>query len=126
MDKDSKEWDYTYIESTLGWGGMIVGPDGIGMPLPEHEALTAAIPLWVNIPEHLDSAVSIYVDVMSRPEVGVRLAAISAIGDIVRKYGRLPHEAQARRAISIAQNDTNPEVAAAAVATSSIVDKVLG
>ena len=42
---DSDKYDYTYAESALGWGGMVIGPDGIGQPIPEADALAFAIPL---------------------------------------------------------------------------------
>jgi hypothetical protein len=123
---DSDKYDYTYAESALGWGGMVIGPDGIGQPIPEADALAFAIPLWVDIPEHIEDAVSIYIGVMSRPEVAIRKAAITAIGAIVRQYRRLPQESRARQTLSEALKDSNAEVSAAAARTSDIIRDVLG
>jgi hypothetical protein len=123
---DADEYDYTYAESALGWGGMIVGPDGIGEPMPDAEALAFAIPLWVDVPEHIENAVSIYLDVMSRPEAAIRKAAITAIGAVVHRYGHLPHEALARQTVREALADSSAEVSAAAAATSEIIRNVLG
>jgi hypothetical protein len=123
---DAEEYDYTYAESVLGWGGTIIGPDGIGEPMPDAEALAFAIPLWVDVPEHIENAVSIYLDVMSRPEAAIRNAAITAIGALVYRYGRLPHEARVRQIVREALADSSAEVSAAAAATSDIIRNVLG
>ncbi len=123
---DPDEYDYTYAESALGWCGVVIGSDGIGQPIPEPDALAFAIPQWVDIPEHIEDAVSIYIDVMSRPEVAIRKAAITAIGAIVRQYGRLPLESRARLTVREALHDSSTEVSEAAAITSDIIRNVLG
>jgi hypothetical protein len=123
---DSDEFEYTQRESMLGYGGVRIGLDGVSGPIPEPEALARAIPLWVGIPEHLETAVSTYISVMSRPEVSVRKAAVAAIGAVVEKYGRLPQESRARQAVLDALEDPSPEVSAAATATACIIRDVLG
>ena len=120
---DAEEYQERYIESALGWGGMIIGPDGIGRPTPESEALTAAIPEWVGIPEHLDDAVRIYIKVLGRPEQSVRLAAVIAIGKVARRYGRLPDRTNARGAVMRALTDPSLEVRTAAAATLGLIDE---
>lgn len=105
---------------------MIIGPDGIVQPMPEAEALEFAIPQWVDVPEHIEGAVSIYIDLMSRPEVAIRKAAITAIGAIVRRYGRLPQESRARQTVREALGDSSAEVSAAAATASDIIRNVLG
>jgi hypothetical protein len=120
---DAEEYQETYMESALGWGGMIIGPDGIGRPMPEDEALIAAIPDWVGIPEHLNDAVQIYIQVLGRPEQSVRLAAVIAIGEVARRYGRLPHRTNARGAVMRALTDPSPEVRTAAAATLGLIDQ---
>lgn len=126
MENDSDaadEYDETYIESTIGWGGMVVGPDGIGRPMPEHEALIAAIPEWVGSSEHHDQTVQIYIEVLERPEDEVRLAAVAAIGEVATRYGRLPNRAAAREAVVRALNDPSPDVRTAATATLGLIDQ---
>ena len=111
------EFEYRYIPVALGWGAMIVGPDNIGRPIPEADALLNAIPLWVDFPEQLDQAVSIYLEVITRPEAPIRAATVTAIGQIARRYRRIPREDEVRRAITIALDDLDAAVSAAAVAT---------
>ena len=126
MENDSdaaEEYDETCIESTLGWGGMVIGPDGIGRPMPEHEALIAAIPEWVGISEHHDQAVQICIEVLERPEDEVRLAAVAAIGEVARRYGRLPNRTAARAAVIGALDDPSPDVRTAAAATLGLIDQ---
>jgi hypothetical protein len=94
--------------------------------MPEPKALELAIPEWVRIPEHIDDAVSIYIDVMSRPEVAIRKAAMTAIAAVVLEYGRLPQESRARECVRKALDDSSPEVVASAVTTSAIILRVLG
>jgi hypothetical protein len=94
--------------------------------MPEAEALEFAIPQWVEVPEHVEAAVSICIDLMARPEVVIRKAAITAIGAIVRRYGRLPEESRARQAVRDALGDPSAEVSAAAATTSDIIRNVLG
>jgi hypothetical protein len=120
---DAEEYEETYMESALGWGGMIIGPDGIGRPMPEDEALTVAIPEWVGIPEHLDDAVQIYIEVLGRPEQSVRLAAVTALGEVARRYGRLPDRTNARGAVMRALTDPSSEVRTAAAATLGLIDQ---
>ena len=123
---DHDKYKNTYFESATGYGGLVVGPDGFGRPLPEPEALEHAIPLWVDIPEHLTDAVSIYIDSLSRREPEIRLAAVTAIGEVVRRYRRLPHRAGAQQAVSIALKDPVAEVSRAAVRTITEIETTLG
>jgi len=118
------EYDETYVESTIGWGGIVIGPDGIGPSMPEHEALVAAIPGWVGLPEHLDTAVRIYIEVLERPEEAVRLAAVTAIGDVARRHNRLPDWENAREAVRHALDDPSPRVRAAATLTLGLIDQL--
>lgn len=123
---DSGDFTETYIESALGWCGIIVDESGASHPMPEPQALELAIPQWVRIPEHIDDAVSIYIDVMSRPEMAIRKAAMTAIGAVVLEHGRLPHESRARECVRKALDDSSPEVVASAITTSDIILRVLG
>lgn len=122
---DTEGHEVTYIGTTLGWGGIAIGSDGVGYPVPEHEALIAAIPQWVNLPEHLDDATRIYVEVLQRPEAAVRLAAVRAIGAVVRRYGRLPRPVEARVAVAHATNDTDLDVRNEAAATLSEIERLI-
>ena len=127
MDEDSdEEFEYRYIPVALGWGGVIVGADNIGRPMPEPEALLGAIPHWVDEAELLDQAVSIYLEVIRRPEADIRVATVVAIGEIVRRYKRLPREHEVRRAIGIALLDSDKTVSAAAAETRAILETHLG
>ena len=120
---DAEEYEETYMESALGWGGMIIGPDGIGRPMPEDEALTAVIPEMVGTPEQLDDDVRIFLEVLGRPEQSVRLAAVIAIGEVARRYGRLPDRTNARGAVMRVLTDPSPEVRTAAAATLGLIDQ---
>jgi hypothetical protein len=113
-------------KSVLGWGGVVIGSDGIGHPMAEAEALEHAIPKFVDAPEHMEDAVAIYIHVMSRPEVAIRKAAITAIGAIVSRYAWLPLESRARQTVKEALEDSSADVSAAARTTSDIIRDVLG
>jgi hypothetical protein len=123
--RSDDEYDEVYLESAIGYGGIEVGPDGVGHPIPESEALEHAIPLWVDIPEHIGSAMAMYVEALSRPEPKIRLAAATAIGEVVRRYHQLPHEEGARKALSIALQDSSADVASAAARTIALIGNVL-
>ena len=123
---DAEEYDETYVESTIGWGGMIIGPDGVGRPMPEADVLVMAIPGWVGLPEHLEQAVRIYVEVLDRPEAAVRLAAVTAIGEVARRYGHLPHPREAREAVGRALDDVDAGVRAAAGRAQQLINQIRG
>jgi HEAT repeat protein len=124
--EDADDYELTHLESALGWGGVQIGPDGVGHPIPEAAALASAIPVWVDIPEHHDDAVQIYVEALSRPEVPVRLAAATAVGAIARRYRRLPRADEARAALAAVLGDPDPSVRAAAEASLRTIREVLG
>jgi len=124
--RSDDEYHEVYLESAIGYGGIEFGPDGIGRPIPEPEALEYAIPLWLDIPEHIGDAIAMCVDALSRPEIKIRLAAATAIGEFVRRYHQLPHEENARKALSIALQDPSADVAAAAARTMELIGNVLG
>lgn len=119
---DPDGYEYIYIGSALASGGVILNPDGSGRSMSEAEALAAAMPQWIEIPEHLDDAVRTYVAAMSRPENFVRLAAVTAIGEVARRYGRVPRRQDARAAVLRALDDADPEVRAAGTAALALID----
>lgn len=108
------DYDVVHYDSVLGWGGIVIGPDGFGWPMDEVEALAGAIPAWVNIPEHLEDAVGICLEVVSRPEAVVRTAALAAFAAIARRYGRMPQRDAVARAVANARRDPEAAVRAAA------------
>jgi len=114
-----------YLGSVLGWRGVVVRSDGSTVAMPEHEALAAAIAQWVALPEHLDDAVAICLDVVTRPEPLVRAAAISAFGAIARRYSRLPREQSVRLAVARALHDPVGEVRQAAAAARHELEQAL-
>ena len=118
----AEEYEEIHVGSTIGWGGMIIGPDGIGRPMPEVDALLMAIPGWVGNAKHLDQAVRIYMEVLDRPEAAVRRAAVTAIGDVARRHGRLPHRQEAREAVTRALHDVIADVRAAAGTALRLID----
>ena len=126
MSTEEDEFEYGYIPVALGWGGMIVGPDNIGRPIPEADALLHAIPLWVDCREQLDQAVSIYLEVITRPEAPIRAATLKAIGEIAGRYRRIPREEDVRRAITIALDDPDAAVSAAASAARAMFEAHIG
>jgi hypothetical protein len=124
--EDSDDFTETYTESALGWCGVNVDESGASYPMPKQQSLELAIPQWVAIPEHIDDAVSVYIDVMSRAEVAIRKAAMTAIGAVVLEHGRLPQEFRARECVRKALDDSSPEVVTSAITTSDIILRVLG
>ena len=113
------------LGSALGWGGVVFRPDGSTAAMPEDEALAAAIAQWVYLPEHLDDAVAICLDVVTRPEPRVRTAAVSAFGAIARRYARVPREQAVRFAVARALQDPVDEVREAATTTTQALDQAL-
>lgn len=75
-----------------------------------------------NIPQHHDDAVRMYLEVLARPEAAVRRAAVPALGEIARRYGQLPREEEARRAVLRANDDPAREVRTAATAVLTQLD----
>ena len=43
-DDARAEYDAVHADSVLGYGGIVLGSDGLPRPMPEYEALAAAIP----------------------------------------------------------------------------------
>jgi hypothetical protein len=120
------ETEIVHLGSALCWGGVIVRSDGSTVPMPEHEVLTAAIPQWVQLAEHLDDTVDICLDVVTRPESLVRVAAVSAFGAIARRYARLPQEQAVRLAVTRALHDPVDEVREAAAVARQAIEQALG
>jgi len=118
---DSEEYEVVYLDCALGWGGMEIGPDGYGHPMPEAEALTLAISEWVNIPEHLEDAVAICLRVLDRPEPAMRASALAAFSAIARRYGRLPQRDAVTRAVDRIRSDMDPAVRRIAADTAHVL-----
>lgn len=123
---DSEEYEVVHFDSVLGWGGMVIGPDGQGQPMPEAEALAAVIPDFVGVPEHLlDNAVAICLDALGRPELPVRIAALQAFAEIARRYRYLPQRETVIDAVENARRDPAAEVRQVAAATAQALQEAL-
>jgi hypothetical protein len=117
-----KEFDEVFADTALGWGGIVVGPDGVGHPIDEADALARAMAAWVDAPEHLDSAVALCLTAIDRPEPHVRYAALTFFAEVWRRYGNIGRRNEVTRAIRRRLQDPDPEVRASAKSTATVFD----
>ena len=126
MANSDDEHETTYIESGLMAAGITVGPDGISQPVPQHEAIATAIPLWVRLREHEAETLSVCLRLTSHGHPAVRAAAVAAFGDLARRYGRLAERERVERAIELGLRDRDSDVRGAASRSADTVEARLG
>jgi hypothetical protein len=125
-DDARAEYDSAHADSVLGYGGIVLGADGVPRPMPEHEALAAAIPRWVELADHEADTLGACLDVAAHDHPAVRAAAVAAFGELARRYGRLAERARVVRAIELGLRDRDDGVRGAATRSAAIVEQTLG
>ncbi|HUQ84470.1 MAG TPA: hypothetical protein VM076_25170 [Gemmatimonadaceae bacterium] len=124
-DDEDDEFD-TYAASGLMAGGVTIGPDGVARPMPEHQALAAAIPQWVLLPEHEADALAACLGFASHDHPVVRGAAVAAFGNLAVRYGRLENRERVVQAIELALRDREADVRDAAFRSATLLRQTLG
>lgn len=118
------EYDSVHVDSVVGYGGIVLGVDGVARPMPEHEALAAAIPQWVKLGGHEADTLAACLEFATHDHPTIRAATLSAFGGLARRYGR---RARARRAGGRAGlRDRDDDVRGAAPRSADLIEEALG
>jgi hypothetical protein len=125
-DDTDPEYETTHADSVLGYGGVVLGDDGVLHVMPEHQALTAAIPRWVELPAHEAATVDACLEFAAHDHPAVRAACAAAFGDLARRYGRLTQRERVVRAIELGLRDRDNDVRGAATRSADILEQALG
>ena len=125
-DNASDEHYVSFFPSLLGYGGIRMDADGNSTDFPEHEALLAAIPMWVTVDEHEDDALDLCLEFAAHPLAEVRAAAVTAIGDLARRYGRLKQHERVSGTLRHALADADADVRQAATRSLQTLEETLG
>ena len=123
---DTNEYETTYADSVLGYGGIALGPDGVARAMPEHQALAAAIPRWVELAEHKADTLDACLQFAAHDHPAVRSASVAALGALARRYGQLGERQRVVHAIELGLRDRNEDVRGAASRTADILEAALG
>ena len=120
------EYETTHADSVLGYGGVVLGIDGVLHAMPEHEALAAAIPRWVELPAHEADTLNACLHFAGHDHPAVRAACAAGFGDLARRYGRLAQRARVVRAVQLGLRDRDHDVRGAAARSADILEHTLG
>ena len=122
FDDASAQYHSVYTDSVLGYGGVVLGADGIPRPMPEHEALAGAIAHWVQVADHEADALGACLEFATHDHPTVRAAAVAAFGDLVRRYGRLGERDRVVRAIERGLRDGDNDVSSVATRSADVIE----
>ena len=125
-DGTDVEYEITRADSVLGYGGVVLGDDGGLRVIPEHQALTAAIPRWVELPAHQADTVDACLAFAAHEHPAVRAACVVALGDLARRYGRVAQRERVVRAIELGLRDRDKDVRGVATQSADILEQALG
>jgi hypothetical protein len=117
---------YASFASVLGCGGVLVDTAGVARPLPDHEALAAAIPEWVPRADHAVDALHNCLVLATHVHPTVRAAALAAFGELARREEFLGERSRVVRALKLGLRDPDPDVRAAAARATVLVEERLG
>lgn len=123
-DNASHEHYESFAPSVLGFGAL--RGEGKGTAVPEHEVLATAIPMWVTVDEHADDALDLCLEFATHLHAAVRLAAVTAIGDLARRHGRLEQQERVSRTLRQALGEADADVRQAAARSCRILREDLG
>ena len=124
--KKGAEREPRVLKSVLGYGGVVLNTDGTSQPMPEHQAIAAAIPNWVPLADHERDTLDACLKFATHHHPTVRAAAITAFGDLVVRYGRLGERERVLRAIALGLRDDDEAVRDAASRSGELVKQRLG
>ena len=125
-DDTDVEYETTHADSVLGYSGIVLGENGRLHAMPEHQALAAAIPRWVELPDHEADTVGACLEFAAHDHPLVRAACVAAFGDLARRYGRLAQRARVVRAVELGLRDHDDDVRRAASRSADILEQALG
>lgn len=117
---------YRSFVSLVGHAGVIIDANGDTQPLPEHEALAAAIPQWVQHADQEADCLRTCLALTTHEHPTVRAAAFSAFGELARRSGRLGERTRVVPTLEIGLRDRNEEVRDAATRSAVLVEASLG
>jgi hypothetical protein len=119
----------SWTGSTIGWMSVAFDFDADGMhavDVPEHEAITAAMPQWVRRPEHRAAAEAFCLDLAAHPHPRVRAAVLEALGELATRYRQFDQRERVVRALELGLRDRDAEVRDAAAAATTTTERLLG
>ena len=116
-------------ESAIGWMAIAFDVNADGMQpveVPEHEAITAAMPHWVREPKHRSQAEALCLQLASHGDPRVRAAVLHAFAELAARYGRCDSGARVKLAIALGLRDRDEDVRGRAGAAATTVEQALG
>ena len=125
-DDARSEYDSVHADSALGYAGIVLGSDGVPGPMPEYDALAAAIPQWVKLAGHEADTLGACLEFATHDHPTVRAATLSAFGELARHYGRLAQRGRVVRAIELGLRDRDDDVRDAATRSADLIEEALG
>lgn len=113
MQDEGDGYDEVSVERTLGYGGMIIR-DGVGVPMSEEEALSLAIPDWLESVNEVPAIVNLCLKALQLDHPGVRVVALNAFAVLAGRVEVLPSREAVDRKVQESVEDKDPAVRAAA------------